>query len=357
MDPDGGNPAVIFFTGGVVSPGGRAVGSTTGIEYGNRLLQECHDKAKAKQLTVEDEKKCGRPLGVKIRAGKLYILDAYHGLFELDLAEGGRGKHLIDSSTAKPLPLGWSSESGTVVAAAEATLPLTFLNDLAFTNDGTIFLSDSSWKFFRAENRKELVNGEPNGRLLRFDPSTGDLRTVMCGLHFPNGVELDQSGLNLLVVESMRFRILEINLDRLRHHDRRGLEFCGEREALPDGVRVFAEALPGFVDNLVFDEQKRGYVAAAGAKAAAPFSALHFFLQKPAILRNILGKLVPIRVLEKSVPRYGLVFVLGLDGSMIQSFHDPTGRTALISSAHRSSRSGYTFLGSSQNGFLGRVRL
>ncbi|CAM9623199.1 unnamed protein product, partial [Hapterophycus canaliculatus] len=54
---------------------------------------------------------------------------------------------------------------------------------------------------------------------------------------------------------------------------------------------------------------------------------------------------------------YGLVFVLGLDGTVMESFHDPTGRTALISSAHRSSKSGYTFLGSSQNDYLGRVRL
>ncbi|CAM9340765.1 unnamed protein product, partial [Hapterophycus canaliculatus] len=44
MDPDGGNPSVIFFTGGVVSAAGRAVGSTTGVDYGNALLQECHEK-------------------------------------------------------------------------------------------------------------------------------------------------------------------------------------------------------------------------------------------------------------------------------------------------------------------------
>lgn len=44
---------------------------------------------------MDDEKKCGRPLGVKWRQGKLYILDAYHGLFELDVTNGGRGKHLV----------------------------------------------------------------------------------------------------------------------------------------------------------------------------------------------------------------------------------------------------------------------
>ncbi|CAN0155368.1 unnamed protein product [Ectocarpus sp. 12 AP-2014] len=44
MDPDGTNPTVVFFTGGVVSAAGRAVGSTTGIDYGTRLMNECHEK-------------------------------------------------------------------------------------------------------------------------------------------------------------------------------------------------------------------------------------------------------------------------------------------------------------------------
>lgn len=44
LDPDGGNPTAVFFTGGVVSAAGRAVGSTTGVDYENRLRHECHEK-------------------------------------------------------------------------------------------------------------------------------------------------------------------------------------------------------------------------------------------------------------------------------------------------------------------------
>lgn len=44
---------------------------------------------------------------------------------------------------------------------------------------------------------RQIIDGAPNGRLLRFEPSTGDLHTVMCGLHFPNGVEV----LSCLVLE------------------------------------------------------------------------------------------------------------------------------------------------------------
>ncbi|CAN0332173.1 unnamed protein product [Pylaiella littoralis] len=355
LDPDGGNPTVVFFTGGVVSSAGRALGSTTGIEYSSRLMHECQKKARAKELTLEDEKECGRPLGVKWRDGKLYVLDAYHGLFELDVTKGGRGKHLINSLTDFPLPLG-----GT--AAAETTLPLTFLNDFDLTDDGTIFLTDSSWKHPRAHNRRDIIDGGPNGRLLRFDPTTGDLRTVMCGLHFANGVLVDPSRKKLLVVESVRFRVLEFDVQGLLSSaggtPASHLRYCGEEEALPDGVRVFAKALPGFVDNLEFDETRGGYVAAAGTKVAAPFSALHLALKAPGFFRTVLGKLLPMEVFEKLVPRYGLVFVLGLDGRVKESMHDTTGRTAFLSSAHRADKAGgYTFLGSSQNPYLGRVRL
>lgn len=63
-------------------------------------------QAKANNLTLDDEIECGRPLGVRWRDGKLYILDAYHGLFELDVKKGGSARHLVSfhvsSSTIFP---------------------------------------------------------------------------------------------------------------------------------------------------------------------------------------------------------------------------------------------------------------
>lgn len=54
----------------------------------------------------------------------------------------------------------------------------------------------------------------------------------------------------------MRFRVLEVGLQALlvpsasasaseKNPLIEALRFCGEEEALPDGVRVFANALPG----------------------------------------------------------------------------------------------------------------
>lgn len=70
----------------------------------------------------------------------------------------------------------------------------------------------------------------------------------------PNKV--DQSGAKLLLVESMRFRILSVDLQGLLSKGGEksplspsafsdALRFCGEREALPQGVTMFADSLPG----------------------------------------------------------------------------------------------------------------
>ena len=44
LDPNGENPQTVLFTGAVVSAAGRAVGSTTGVDFGNLLVHTCHEK-------------------------------------------------------------------------------------------------------------------------------------------------------------------------------------------------------------------------------------------------------------------------------------------------------------------------
>lgn len=58
-------------------------------------MLSCDPKARKKKLTLEDELTCGRPLGLRWFKGKLYVLDAYHGLFELDMAKDARATHLV----------------------------------------------------------------------------------------------------------------------------------------------------------------------------------------------------------------------------------------------------------------------
>ena len=73
----------------------------------------------------------------------MYILDAYHGLFLLDLQRAA-ATHLVSPHTAID-----------TLSDAASQLPPMFFNDLDLWGDEVVF-SDSSYKFTRSENRRCL---------------------------------------------------------------------------------------------------------------------------------------------------------------------------------------------------------
>ena len=44
------------------------------------------------------------------------------------------------------------------------------------------------------------------------------------------------------------------------------------------------------------------------------------------IVRDFVGKFVPMKLVEKLVPRYGLGVVVNQDGKMVNSVHDASGK-------------------------------
>ena len=103
---------VVLFTGGYVRYSSNhendVESSYNGISGNEDLMNYCQKEAKAKRLAwnVTAERLCGRPLGTRMISdsrGKknsvLYILDAYHGLFEIDLKSKSVTHH-FNSNTA-----------------------------------------------------------------------------------------------------------------------------------------------------------------------------------------------------------------------------------------------------------------
>ena len=81
----------------------------------------------------------------------LYILDAYHGLFLLDL-QSATATHLVTPHTAIHTFSDASSVSDSG-SGSDSQLPPMFFNDLDVL-DGEVVFSDSSYKFTRSENRR-----------------------------------------------------------------------------------------------------------------------------------------------------------------------------------------------------------
>lgn len=113
--------------------------------------------------------------------------------------------------------------------------------------------------------------------------------------------------------------------------------------------RLFA-LLPGIVDNVRVHNGE--YLVALGSKYSQPFALLKFASGLPR-LRELLTRFLVYEQLVGTVPKIGMVAVLGEDGNLRRLLADPTGRTPFLSEVHPlGSR---LLLGSWYNNFLAIV--
>lgn len=308
---------------------------------------------------------------------RLLILDAYHGLFEYSLA----------SQTAKQLvsPEHHISTPENVAVDPMVTKTPLFYNDLDVLPSGDIVFTDSSTKYSRSENRPEILDGAGRGRLFRYIAQTGRLEVLLCGLHFPNGVQrlissADNEEEEIIFAELTRFRIIKVHVQRVTSAASGMLASCAEDGGYASALRsgnyaetgltVFSDSVPGLADNIRLDqyhhakyeadqslratEAKSYYLVGLGSKSTQPFSLLWTALQLHW-LRDVVGKLLPMKLVEKLIPRYGLVLVLDEQGRSIRALHDPSGRIAFISVAVRHPISGDLWIGSHSESYVGIV--
>ncbi|MDH6284737.1 SMP-30/gluconolactonase/LRE family protein [Prescottella agglutinans] len=154
----------------------------------------------------------GRPLGVEVLAdGRFLVCDSRRGVLRVD--ETGRVEVLADAALGRPLLLCDNSAVG---------------------RDGVVYFTDSSSRFTLEDHRLDLLEHSGTGRLLRFDPRTGEMDLLADGLQFANGVGLSSDESYVIVAETGSYRIQRVELTGPR---------AGE-------VSVFAENLPGIPDNV-----------------------------------------------------------------------------------------------------------
>lgn len=168
---------------------------------------------------------CGRPLGLRFdkKNGDLYIADAYLGLNVVG-PTGGLATQLAIEAEGHPFH---------------------FTNDLDISEDeGVIYFTDSSTVYQRRQNILVLLSGDATGRLMKYHKSTKEVKVLLRGLAFPNGVALSKDGSFLLVAETSNCRILRLWL----------------RGPKAGKVNTFAD-LPGFPDNIRRNSNGQFWVA------------------------------------------------------------------------------------------------
>lgn len=235
----------------------------------------------------------GRPLGIEFDAsGRLFIADAYRGLLVAD--SSGNVSLLADR-------------------AADGS-PILYADDVDIAADGSVYFSDASTRFGAEQSGGtlagsvlELMEHSASGRVLRYDPSTGEANVFVDGLAFANGVAVSDQHEAVFVVETGEYRVWRYPLDGS----------AGE---------VVLDNLPGFPDNVNHAPDGTFWLG-----LVSPRNALMDNLSDAPFWRRVIMRLPA--GMRPAPTRYGFILRFDAQGAVLETLQDPDGRYSLTTGA------------------------
>ena len=219
----------------------------------------------------------GRPLGLIFdRDGNLIVADALKGL--LSVNKDGAIKLLADEADG---------------------VKFSCLNDLDIGADGTIYFTEASKKFPMSQFTNDLLEHQPNGRLLALDPKSPRPRTLLRDVYFANGVAVSPDQMFVLVAETGKYRIRRVWLKEPK---------MGQND-------IFIDNLPGFPDGLSWNGRDRFWLA-----LVAPRNALFDRMLPYPFVRKIVARLP--KFLQPAPARYSFVVGLDAQGRVVENLQN-----------------------------------
>ena len=169
-----------------------------------------------------------------------------------------------------------------------------------------------------------------HGRLLVYDPATGQAKTLLDGLNFANGVAVSHDQSYVLVNEMGNYRVI-----------RYWIAGAKKGQAEP----IIAE-LPSFPDNISTGLDGRFWVA-----FVSPRNALVDSLCAKPFLRKVIQRM-PAFVRPQAVA-YGHIIAIDGDGNVVTDLQDPDGSYPINTSVTETEN--YLYIGSLVAPVLGRL--
>ncbi|KAK6797921.1 hypothetical protein RDI58_005623 [Solanum bulbocastanum] len=221
----------------------------------------------------------GRPLGLALgHHGEVIVADANKGLL-LNVTSEGEIKVLTEEAEGLKFKL------------ADAV-------DVA--EDGIIYFSDASYKYNIEQYIYDFLEGRPNGRLLSYDPSTKQTKTLLSDLYFANGVAVSPDQNYVIFCETP-----------LRECKKYYIK--GEKKG---SVDMFVDNLPGFPDNIRYDGEGHYWIAFASEKTYSWDLALRY-----PFIRKIMAIMVKY-VGQPKAEKNGGVLSVDLQGNPLEHYYD-----------------------------------
>jgi sugar lactone lactonase YvrE len=222
----------------------------------------------------------GRPLGIVFdQSANLIVADAIKGLLSID-------------------------KTGAIRILSTGVDGSTFgcLNDVDIARDGTVYFTEASNKYPMSKFSYDILEHQPNGRLLAYDPKTQKTRTVLNAIHFANGVAVSPDQSFVLVAETGMYRVLRVWL-------------TGPNQGQSE---VFIDNLPGFPDGILSNGKDKFWLALVTPRDNVFDTKL---LPSP-FLRKVVVRLP--KFLQPAPRRYSFVLGLSTDGKVVDNLQNGT---------------------------------
>jgi sugar lactone lactonase YvrE len=173
------------------------------------------------------------------------------------------------------------------------------LNDLDIGADGTIYFTEASNKFPMSQFANDILEHQPNGRLLALDPQSRRPRTLLRNIYFANGVAVSPDQTFVLVAETGMYRIRRVWLKEPK---------MGQND-------IFIDNLPGFPDGISSNRRDRFWLA-----LVTPRQALFDRMLPYPSVRKIVARLP--KFLQPAPQHYSFVLGLDLQGQIVENLQN-----------------------------------
>jgi len=235
--------------------------------------------------------------------------------------------HLVVADAVKGLLAVAADGSVTVLADHVGADPILFADAVVVAGNGRIYFTDASRRFSPKgigtleAALLDIMEHSCTGRVLEYQPPTRELRVVMSGLCFPNGVALSGDQARLFIAETGEYRVwkVDVNAEAL---DAR----VAARDPVNPNARVVIANLPGFPDNLTRDADGRLWTGFTAPRSAV-IDAMSGWPGLRAMSQRLPKSMRPLP------PAYGHVVAFDEDGRVVADLQDPSGRISETSGA------------------------
>ncbi|TVU37942.1 hypothetical protein EJB05_11287 [Eragrostis curvula] len=243
--------------------------------------------------------------------GTMLVCDADKGL----LSVGDGGVDLLAREV-----------EGTVIRFADAVVEAA---------DGTVYFSDASARFGNDRWILDFIESRATGRLLKYDPRTGDTSVVLDRLGFANGVALPRDQAFVVVCESSRFRCTKVWLK-------------GEKSGQAE---TFIDNLPGAPDNIRLGSDGSFWIALVPVRS--PWLDVVY---RWTLTRRVVASFPALLEWSKATAKGAMVAQVSEDGEILRLLDDSEGKVInFVTSV--TEYNGDLFLGSVATKFVGKLSL